>query len=319
MPVKTHCPCCGSKHIGEHLTINTNDIVTLYNRQGISTAPLFTNIPTISLVHCEDCTLKFFNPPVAGDEDFYNQLQKMEWYFAHPDKTEFPYSASFIKPNDKVLDVGSGRGVWASYFRGIEGVAYQGIEFSSKSIELAQQDGVNVIKESVQDHAQRRAAYYDMVGTFQVLEHVEDIQGFVTACLACVKPGGRFVVAVPNNDGFIRNMVNNWLNVPPHHINHWNEKSLRKLGEKFQLEIESVKKEEVTNIHKELFFTIYAYNKISKFIGYKKKMIDTSFSFRLMNKIAYLRSKSLIKRSEMDKREDGHTIIVVFRKPLTKH
>jgi 2-polyprenyl-3-methyl-5-hydroxy-6-metoxy-1,4-benzoquinol methylase len=258
--------------------------------------------------------LKFFNPAVAGNENFYNQLQKMDWYFAHPDKTEFQYSATFVKKNNKVLDVGSGRGIWSEYLKNIEGVFYQGIEFSSKSIELAQKDGINVIKESVEDHAKRLPGHYDVVVAFQVLEHIDDIHGFMSACIACIKPGGKLIIAVPNNDGFIRNMVNNWLNVPPHHINHWNEASLIKLGEKLNLQIEEIHKEPVTNVHKLLFYNIYVYTGLRKLIGYRKKIVDNSFGFKLINKFSYWISNIIIRFSAAHKRDDGHTIITVFKK-----
>lgn len=308
------CPSCGNTNIETLLEINTQDIVKLYENQGIPTASLFSKKATLAYLHCSNCDLKFFSPSVPGDEDFYNHLQKMDWYFAHPDKTEFPYSAKFVEKNDKVLDVGSGRGVWSEYLKSIEGAFYQGIEFSSKSIELAQKDGVNVIKESVEDHAKKLPGYYDVVAAFQVLEHIDNIQSFITACITCIRPGGRLIIAVPNNEGFIRNMINNWLNLPPHHINHWNEISLRHLGEKLNLEVENVHKEEVTNIHKLLFYNIYVYTGIKKIIGYKKKMIDHSLWFKVINKLSLWTGKILIKSSNAHTKEDGHTIIAVYKK-----
>ena len=314
MESKLSCPSCEKNNLVDLQEVRSRDIELLYKRNGIDTKKLFSNYPQVSLLHCLSCDLSFFSPAVTGDEDFYNQLQQKEWYFAHPDKTEFSYSKNFISDDYKVLDVGSGRGVLFSYIKDIKRVVYQGIEYSSKSIELAQHDNVNVIKESVQDHAVRKPAYYDVVVTFQVLEHIDKIQEFVTACLACLKPGGKFIIAVPNNEGFLKYMMNNFLNLPPHHVNHWNETSLINLGKLFNLKLIDVHKEKVTNVHKLLFYNIYIRNWFSKLFGMRYRLIDNSFLFRVTNKLIWWTSKIAIKFSKAHLKSDGHTIIIVFEK-----
>lgn len=314
MSNRIFCPSCKSENITEVSDINTDDIVALYNKNGILTAELFKRTPSIKLLHCVDCDLKFFSPPMPGDEYFYNQLQNKDWYFLHSDKTEFTYSKNFVKENNKVLDVGSGRGVWSKYVKEVNGAFYQGIEFSSKSIELAVKDGVNVIKESVEEHARKSEGSYDVVAAFQVLEHIEAIREFFAACVTCVKPGGKLIIAVPNNEGFIKNMVNNWLNLPPHHINHWNEHSLVKLGEIFNLKTADIYKEKVTSVHKLLFYNVQIYYNLSRMFGYKSGIVDRSLKFKILNKISYWIAKIVMPFSKADLKSDGHTIIVVYEK-----
>jgi 2-polyprenyl-3-methyl-5-hydroxy-6-metoxy-1,4-benzoquinol methylase len=314
MSNRIFCPSCNSENITKQLTINTNDIVALYKKNGILTEELFEKTPSIELLHCDHCDLRFFNPPIPGDENFYNQLQNKDWYFLHSDKTEFAYSKSFIRENNKVLDVGSGRGVWAKYVKEVKGAVYQGIEFSSKSIELAEKDGVNVIKESIEEHARKSGASYDVVAAFQVLEHIDSIREFFAACVACLKPGGKLIIAVPNNEGFIKDMINNWLNVPPHHINHWNERSLVKLGESFHLKTVDIHKEKVTAVHKLLFHNVSTYSRLSKMVGYKSGIIDHSLKFKILNKLSYWRARMVLPYSKADLKRDGHTIIIVYEK-----
>jgi len=314
MPNKTLCPSCSNEKILDFAEIDTDEIVSLYKKNNISTEELFKGIPSVSLLHCSNCDLKFFKPSVAGDENFYNQLQEKDWYFLHSDKTEFTYSNEFVSENNKVLDVGSGRGVWAKYVSAGKGVFYQGIEFSSKSIELAQKDKVNVIKESVEEHAQKFAGYYDVVVTFQVLEHVEEIRKFIASCVTCLRPGGKLIIAVPNNEGFLKKMVNNWLNMPPHHINHWNERSLEKLADTFKLRTIAVHKEKVTTVHKLLFYNILVYSGLSSVLGYKRTLVDNSLKFKILNKISYWLAKLIMPFSKKHLNSDGHTIIVVLEK-----
>jgi 2-polyprenyl-3-methyl-5-hydroxy-6-metoxy-1,4-benzoquinol methylase len=308
------CPSCNSNNITKTFIIDTNDIIALYKKNDILTAELFKSTPSILLLHCTDCDLKFFTPPISGNENFYNQLQNKDWYFLHSDKTEFSYSKKFVGENNKILDVGSGRGVWSKYLKEINGVFYQGIEFSSKSIELAEKDGVNVIKEGIEEHARKHRDKYDVVAAFQVLEHIESIRGFFSACIACVKPGGKLIIAVPNNDGFLKKMINNWLNLPPHHINHWNEHSLVKLGEIFNLKIVDIYKEKVTPIHKLLFYNVQIFFNLSRVIGYKSGIVNHSIKFKVLNKISYWIAKMVMPFSRVYLKSDGHTIIIVYEK-----
>ena len=314
MSNRIYCPSCNSENITKLSTINTDDIITLYKKNGILTAELFKKTPTVLLLHCVKCDLDFFKPAIPGDENFYNQLQNKDWYFLHSDKTEFAYSKKFVKENNRVLDVGSGRGVWSKYIKEVNGAFYQGIEFSSKSIELAEKDGVNVIKESIEEHARKSPSSYDVVAAFQVLEHIEGIREFFAACVTCTKPGGKIIIAVPNNEGFIKNMINNWLNLPPHHINHWNEHSLVKLGEIFNLKTVNIYKEKVTPVHKLLFYNVSIFHNLSRTIRYKSGIIAHSLKFKILNKISYWMAKMAMPFSKADLKSDGHTIIVVYEK-----
>ena len=49
--------------------------------------------------------------------------------------------------------------------------------------------------------------------------------------LKCLKPGGRLIIGVPNNDSYIRRnkMYNKVLNMPPHHVGLWTLDSLKSL------------------------------------------------------------------------------------------
>jgi 2-polyprenyl-3-methyl-5-hydroxy-6-metoxy-1,4-benzoquinol methylase len=171
-----------------------------------------------------------------------------------------------------------------------------------------------VIKESIEEHTKRFPGYYDIVVAFQVLEHVSNIEGFISACLSCVKDKGLLIIAVPNNDGFLKKMTNNWLNIPPHHINHWNENSLRKLGEKFQLKAKHVYKEKITPVHRLLFYNIEANFKLGKLTGIKSSLVNSSFKFRVLNKLGYWLAKITMPFSKAHSRNEGHTIIMVFQK-----
>ena len=73
------------------------------------------------------------SPGIVGDEKFYNALQKFQWYYQE-EKSEFKFAKEFIKPNDKVLDIGCGKGAFAKLITCKE---YVGLDLSSKASEMA--------------------------------------------------------------------------------------------------------------------------------------------------------------------------------------
>lgn len=61
------------------------------------------------------------------------------------------------------------------------------------------------------------------------MEHVADIKSFIKYSLSVLKPGGKMVVNIPNNDCLMFGGKNIILNIPPHHMGMWNINSLIKL------------------------------------------------------------------------------------------
>ena len=306
-----HCPSCQNHNINVLEKIMTSKLVWLYKRMSINTSDLFRNIESLDYCECNSCKLRYFDPVVSGDNDFYGQLQSMEWYYLHDNKTEYEFSSKLIKPTDKVLDVGSGRGVFASH---ITCAFYQGLDTSTKAIELAKKDGRNVIGETIERHAAKFKNYYDVVVAFQVLEHVSNVNVFFRCCVDSLKNGGHFIIAVPNNDSFLQYATNNALDIPPHHQLHWNERSLKFIANKYSLEVVSVYKEQVTNIHKQSYLTTMIMNKLRRIFNMKYKIVDNSIRYRILCKFASILAKVFRKRPLLN--STGQTIIIVLKKPM---
>ncbi len=305
------CPLCVTKQDKEIEIIESANIVNLWNKQGICISYLFENNQTINKYLCKECGLEFFYPYISGDNKFYSKLGEDEWYYLHGDKTEFNYSNNFIKNGDSVLDIGSGRGAFLKYID--KDISYTGLELSSKAVEFASKENIYVIEQTIEEHSINNQNKYDVVVTFQVLEHITNIDSFITSALSVVKQNGLFIIAVPNNNSFIRNSQNNLLNLPPHHLLHWNEMSLRYIAKKFNLEVVDIYKEKVTNVHKTWFYLI----QISKFIrvisGMSTESVNTSFSNKIIQKISSILSR-VAKYSFLHTKKDGHTVAVVLKK-----
>src|SRR5690606_22887486 len=82
---------------------------------------------------------------------------------------------------------------------------------------------------------------FDVICSFQVLEHVYEVNDFINNQLRILKKGGRLIVGAPNNNPylFIHDKYHT-LNLPPHHAGLWNKKSLTSLEKVFNLEVEEV-------------------------------------------------------------------------------
>lgn len=305
------CPLCSTMQDKEIEIIETKKIVNLWNKQKIDVSYLFEDNQTIKKYSCKECKLEFFYPYISGDNQFYSKLGENEWYYLHEDKTEFDYSNNFIKSGNNVLDIGSGRGAFLRYID--KDISYTGLELSSKAVEFASKEKINVIEQTIEEHSMNNKDKYDVAVTFQVLEHITDIDSFVTSALGVVKQNGLFIIAVPNNHSFIKNAQNNLLNLPPHHLLHWNETSLRYIAKKFNLEIVDVYKEKVTNIHKSWYYSIQISSLLKSILGMKTKSVNTSFLNKIIQKVSSILTR-VANCSSFHSQKDGHTIAIVFKK-----
>lgn len=308
--ILSKCPLCqGSLKCLDSLSVK--DLSLLYlKKYNMNIKMLFGDALSLTYVQCKNCGLKFFNPIVTGDDEFYGLLEKENWYYLHDDKFEYIYSKRYINEKSNVLDVGSGRGVFSQY---IHCGFYQGLDFSSKAIELAELDGTNVLSTSIEKHCVDKPEYYDVVVLFQVIEHVSDVESFIESSVKSLKPGGRLIIATPNNDGFMKDALNCDLNLPPHHVLHWNEQSLTVLADKFHMTIEDVCKEPVANIHKHWWYTTIINAYIHKFLHRKFHLVDLRFSSWFFHGLSHVIGWGL-QLLNLHKRGSGQSIIMVYKK-----
>lgn len=229
--------------------IDVNKLLQTYkNSFDIDVSHYFINIDKILLYECQDTGYRFYYPyNIAGDSVFYEHLQKFDWYYM-PWKWEHEQASNFIKPNMKVLEIGCGPGDFLLRIKEKLGAQCVGIEFNKKAIEIAEKKGLTVLEESIEQHAILNKEVYDVICSFQVLEHVSDVFEFLKAQIACLKTGGTLILSVPNNDSWLKRSYN-VLNMPPHHMGLWNKKSLKNVARRFNLKIKSISFEPMQEYH----------------------------------------------------------------------
>lgn len=260
----------------------------------------------IQLYRCETTGFRFFYPlDIAGDGQFYSKLQKYDWYY-RPWKWEHEFCKRIIRKGSKILEVGCAKGDFLRRIKEDLGVEVVGLELNKEAIAEGERDGtlqgIHIVDETIQDHAKSNKGRYDLVCSFQVLEHIPDVSSFLQAKIDCLKENGRLVIAVPNNDSFIKFDEGDSLNQPPHHMGLWNPDSLKSLEEIFNIKLIKIYFEPLQEIHFQWFYFVQIrriYTR-SKFIGKVIEKLTQSFYKPFLRL-----SRSFIK---------GHTMIAVFEK-----
>lgn len=303
------CPLCKSENSKCIESVTFGEIRKIYRKNlGVELQPLREDELSLHFLHCQNCDLRYFDPLITGDEAFYNSLQSFEWYY--PDeKNEFQFALKAISATDNVLEVGSGMGMFATL---INQSNYTGLEFSINAIELAKKNNINIISQSVEDHAKLNPSKYDVACAFQVLEHVSNVNEFIEAMLKCLRPGGKLIISVPSYDSFGRFIPNFELDMPPHHVSKWTDRSLKSLENIFPLELRQIWHEPLQEVHNQTYAITRIYRKINHdWLGRKHKLIDHSILSKIVYKLSQKLSKFILPDSSL---ATGISVTAVYTK-----
>jgi 2-polyprenyl-3-methyl-5-hydroxy-6-metoxy-1,4-benzoquinol methylase len=222
----------------------TAPIAKLYLEQfGYDASEDFAGLDEIAVYECEATKYRFFYPfSLEGKERLYRAIEDTDWCYEE-DKWEHNAVADRIPKDASVLDIGCGRGAFLSKVKDRRSQNVTGIELNKSAAAFTRERGIAVVETMLGEHAKDRAAGYDVVTAFQVLEHNADPITFLRDCIAALKPGGLLIIAVPNNDGFIRFDPNLPLNQPPHHVGLWTPRSLAALADILPIELQWIEEE----------------------------------------------------------------------------
>jgi SAM-dependent methyltransferase len=237
-------PLNGSTHVTLLFTRRTADVIAAWKQSvfGLDVSDELSGIEELVLYRCEESGLEFFHPEQAtGSPRLYSRLCRFPWYY-QDGKWEHEAAIDELDGSERVLEMGCGRGAFLRRLREEKGILAEGIETNPDAIEAAHAAGL-VVSSPEQLSAARREGTFDAVCAFQVLEHVPDPKGFLSAMLRYLRPGGKLLVAVPNRDSFIRLEPDRILDAPPHHMTRWNDETLRSLTRFFPMRLIRIRKE----------------------------------------------------------------------------
>ncbi|NBY19416.1 class I SAM-dependent methyltransferase [bacterium] len=206
------------------------------------------------VIDCINCGYPHLNPLPSNEElgqfyayHFYEKqkpdyLSKMEseekyWIAIYKMKIEL-FFRELQEKNPRVLDVGSSGGLFLFAAQSL-GARVLGIEPSEKAAAYAiERFGIETLCKSYEQTNIPNESF-DVIHSSLVMEHLIDPKHYLEWCLSKLRPHGILVCETPNEFNRLQRIVTSHLNhedwfvAHPDHLNYFNEKSLRSVGEKF--------------------------------------------------------------------------------------
>lgn len=302
------CPLCGSTHVKEIDYVKQSMLRKVYLQEYQTDISEDVN-GDMSLYHCASCDLKYFDPCYTGGQQFYSDLQKFEWYYKD-EKHEFDYVSKFIKPKQKVLEIGCGKGAFTTKLKTKN---YVGLEFSETGRELGRSLGREIYSDTIEDHANANKEVYDVVCSFQVLEHTDKPKSFLEGCVKALKPGGTLILTVPSENSFLEHIQDFALNMPPHHVTKWSDKCLSNICALNGLELVELYHEPLDSFHIPWFFNSMAVSQLNKTLGIKHSLLKHPRHW-VSHWVSKLMFKVFGEGLPSAYQGHGHTVIAVYKK-----
>ena len=133
----------------------------------------------------------------------------------------------------RILEIGCGTGHNLSMLGGFGHI--DGLELDDEAAALSEKRLGRSIIRSPLPELDGVANDYDLIGAFDVIEHIDDDRAAVTSIAAKLKPGGKFMMAVP---------AHQWMwtahDIANHHKRRYSKRALRALIEGSPMRLEKV-------------------------------------------------------------------------------
>ena len=253
----------------------------------------------------------FYSPPqLAGNASLYEQLQRFEWYYM-PDKWEFVQALSWIESKRlgrRLLEVGVGQGFFLQQARA-KGLEPTGVELNPCAAASARAIGFEVLMEPLaQIRKQMGDGSWDVICSFQVLEHLSDPLSFLQDAAALLRPDGALILSVPNADVAVQLdplRERDLLDQPPHHMGHWSPGVFRFLPSTLPLALESLTYEPLAPQHVEWFVASWSRQWRTALPRGVGKFLINGWTQALIRCFLQLGLRRLVR---------GHTMIALYRR-----
>lgn len=298
-----HSPLTKNTNVSFERNIKSKDIIKKYKQYQIDVSNYFKGLSQISIYKCNDTGYRFYYPlNLAGDSAFYQHFQNFDWYYM-PWKWEHEATTQYLKDGLNVLEVGCAHGAFLNKISELYDLNETiGLELNESS--PVENSKWKIVNQYVQEFQINNKDRFDIVCSYQVLEHISDVNSFIEANVACLKQGGKLIISVPNNDSHIK-LVDAPLNLPPHHMGLWTKKSLEALSTIFPLKLIDMHFEKLMDYHLEGYIAAHHYSAGNILLNKTRRKID-----KLSGKYQKLRNKIITEQDTII----GHTIMAVFEK-----
>lgn len=229
------------------------------------------------MVACEKCELRFHTAIPADLNDIYKDAE-YQIFTTEETPEHFLYKKNrFGKERvrlletifgplteKKILDIGCGNGYFLAAAKEKSKYCF-GSEYSKKNVEKAKANtGLSIYPDPIESFPEKN---FDIIVSFDVIEHVEDLPMFVKSIDNLLKKGGHVLFYTPNYDSFSVRLLKEYSSYvdPTEHIILFNAASLKKFGELagWKIEYMVTRGLDIANI---LAYQLYADGKQDEFL-----------------------------------------------------
>lgn len=192
---------------------------------------------------CSACGFGFSWPHVGGDGEFYSIIHESAGYTSWRWEYGITRDAAGVAfpKGGRVLDIGAGDGSFLDAMpAGWERCATESTDVMRGVLE---KKGVRVFRD-LEDACAKAAGTFQVVTSFQVLEHVGEFRPMLAAARKLAAPGGMCVVSTPNWETLkIQMRATRCPDMPPNHVNKWTGRSMSLALEQAGFKVEAVHKQ----------------------------------------------------------------------------
>jgi SAM-dependent methyltransferase len=169
----------------------------------------------------------------------YQQMAELDdrhWWYRARRKIIAELIRREVRPqrDAQILEIGCGTGHNLAMLAGFGHV--DGLELDDEARALSEQRlGRKIMSSPLPELAGVPDRHYDLIGTFDVIEHIDDDHAALASIAAKLKPGGKFVMTVP---------AHQWMwsahDVVNHHKRRYSKRSLKQLVERSPMQLQKV-------------------------------------------------------------------------------
>ena len=298
-PMTVVSPLTGKADVVLESQLSASQIIQQYQKEfSVDVSSYFKGLDNIDIYQCQTSRLRFYYPfSLAGDGQFYADLARVYKGYYSLWKWEHEKTIQYVKEGQKILEIGCGNGYFLQKIKEkkAEGI---GLDFNPEAVAYGKAQGIQIIDQTIGEHATQYPAKYDMVCAFQLFEHVNEVGQFIKDSLTCLKKGGVFAIGVPNNDSPIFALdPYHTLNVPPHHMLLWDARSLAYLATQYDLSIVEISIQPSGAINRSMAYRLW----LNKILGNN-----------ILSSATHILTRWLVKRLLVF--PQGATVLAVFRK-----
>lgn len=228
---------------------DSSEVIALYqNDYGIDVTEYFPK-NKFQLRQCSKTKYRFFYPEtLEGKEQLYVELHNNRPSYYRFPKWEHQIAIKTIKKLniDNLLEIGCATGDFISFLKVNTQIQTAGIELNKSAAEIGRNRGLCIYDEVIEEYL-KKGLKYDLICSFQVLEHIYDINSFFSNSIKLLKKNAYIIFGVPHSNPYLYYFDRlHTLNLPPHHVGLWDKKTIQNIAEHFNLEVIDIQIEKPT-------------------------------------------------------------------------